>query len=207
MASRTISFIASALLVGAVVSAPQSAQAADVRECISIPGKVGSGLDANVGKYPIEKPDGYRTIAGKQEPFYRVSIGETLHVRTRLTNSGTCSYWAYRGDFVTIGDDVFDIPGKSKPVEGKGNYAWSFAVGVPSWDENPNRDHPYTRRTEILYEQLYPGDYSKRLWPITVDKLPKRGVYYSVEIAYEGTVSDPPLHDLPRSKRFWVIAQ
>ncbi|MBD8218150.1 hypothetical protein IFU40_05815 [Microbacterium sp. CFBP 13617] len=195
------------LLTAAIAFVPGAAHAAENHACIAVPGRAGSDLAVNVGKYPTEKPDGYRTVDGVPEPYYRVTLGKVLHIPTRISNTGTCYFWVYRGNFVTMGADVFGIPGSSTYVAGRGDGVWGSAVGVPTWDPNPDRNHPYTRRSESLAQNIYPGDYSKRLWPLTVDRLPRNGVYYSVKIRYDGRVSDPPLDRTAHSERFWVIGE
>lgn len=205
MRARPVGLSAAAMLSVTLLAAPTAAQAVGVPECIAVPGKVGAAIDANIANYPVEKPDAYRTINGKREPVYRVEVGEVLHIPTRITNTGTCRYWTYGGDFTARGHDAFTTPGNSTWVDGKGNKTWSSAIGVPTWDPDPDRNHPYTRRSERLWEQIYPGDTSKRLWGLTVDNLARPGTYYSVSFQWDANVSDPPVNDTAVSAQIWLI--
>ncbi|KAA9083735.1 hypothetical protein [Microbacterium radiodurans] len=91
----------------------------------------------------------------------------------------------------------------ARPVCGRSASAFS----KPRWEPDPDRDHPYTRRTMLLNEHVYPGDHAQRLWPITVDNLPEAGTYYPVQFRYDGDVSDPPLYDSAVSDRIWIIRE
>ncbi|WZH35552.1 MAG: hypothetical protein PIR02_12290 [Microbacterium enclense] len=205
MRTRTLGALAVTVLAISLLAAPSTAYAAAAPHCLTVPGKAGAAIDAKIAAYPAEKPTEYRTVAGKREPVYRVKIGQVLHIPTRITNSGTCHYWTFGGDFTALGYDVFKTPGSSTYVDGIGNGTWAAAIGVPTWDPDPDRNHPYTRRSERLYKEIYPGDTAKRLWPLTVDNLPRAGVYYAVKFQYDTDVSDPPVDDTAVSARIWLI--
>ncbi|MDU0365726.1 hypothetical protein RWH45_00785 [Microbacterium sp. KSW4-17] len=205
MRSRTPGAFAAGLLTLSLITAPTAASADSAPDCLTVPGNAGAAIDANIAGYPVEKPSEYRTVDGRKEPVYRVKIGQTLHIPTRITNSGTCHYWTFGGDLTAIGHDAFKTPGSSTYVEGIGNRIWAASIGVPTWDPDPDRNHPYTRRSERLYVEVSPGDTAKRLWPITVDNLPRAGVLYGVRFRYDTDVSDPPVSDNATSKRIWLV--
>lgn len=205
MRPRLLAGLAALVLAVAPLGPPRAAFAAEAPDCLAVPGKAGSAIDVTIAGYPTRTPDAYRTVDGQREPVYRVSVGDTLRIPTRITNSGTCHYWTFGGDFTALGYDAFDTPGSSAYVEGIGGRPWATAIGVPTWDPDPDRTHPYTRRSERLYVEIQPGDTAKRLWPVTVDDLPPKGAYAAVRFRYDGTVSDPPLADKAVSKRIWLM--
>ncbi|MEV7758357.1 hypothetical protein AB0O16_14515 [Microbacterium sp. NPDC089180] len=206
---RRITLALAPLLALSIGLAPSAAQAADAPDCLTVPGKAGAAITATMTSYPVEKPDAYRTVDGKREPVYKVSVGDVLHVDTRLTNTGTCHYWTWRGSFITLGADVFATPGSSTYFSGIGDRVWGSSIGLPEYDIGVGMDvdAPYTRRAESLSVEIYPGDHAKRRWPLTIDSLPKANTYYPVRFRYDARVSNPPLDQTVIGGRAWLIRE
>lgn len=148
-----------------------------------------------------EKPTRYQKIDGVLEPVYELAVGDTLHVRTRITNDGGTTYWTYRMDFSTMGADIFDTPDLPAYVEGP-TTNWGTAIGAKKIGDNQS---PYVRRTMQWNQNVTPGTTSVLVYPVTVDSLPKAGTLYKVRFENRASVSDPGLTSVVSNRAVWVV--
>ncbi|ROS61076.1 hypothetical protein EDF38_0155 [Frigoribacterium sp. PhB160] len=161
--------------------------------------ETGPSIKATISRVQ-EKPSYYRTVDGIREPVYELAEGDTIHVRARMANNGSDSYWAMRMDFVTIGDDIFDTPDVPAYIEGP-TTNWGTQFGA----RYIGQQGPYVRRTMVVYKDVAPGESSLLSYPITVDSLPVKGKLYKARFENKSSVSDPSLKSTATSERIWIV--